>query len=44
MIKKRNVDSRFQIQLDWKTETTEQDRTLWRKVVCGLCSTSSDKA
>ena len=40
----RNRDSRIQVQL-WKMEAAvAQDITGWRKVVCGLCSTGSDKA
>jgi len=27
-----------------KMETAAQDRAGWRRVVCGLCSTGSDKA
>jgi len=37
------VDSGFQTQLG-KMEVAAQDRAGWTEVVCGLCSTGSDKA
>jgi len=33
------------LKYNWrKMEAAAQDRTGWRKVVCGLCSTGSNKA
>jgi len=40
----RNVDSRIQVYSWRKMEAAAQDRAGWRQVVCGLCSTGSDKA
>ena len=42
----RNVDSRIQVQLeeDGGVNVSAQDRAGWRHVVCGLCSTGSNKA
>jgi len=39
-----NVD-REGFRFSWrKMETAAQDRVEWRQVVCGLCSTGSDKS